>query len=173
MTEILKEALVSRPAEVLFDLVSDIAAYPHFLPGCPKVEIHHQTETETEATLFVQKGWVKFSFRTRNKNERPGSIPLEDQDAGFLTTSFISHREISEARHNKVSEGYITMELVEGPFRALTGKWTFTPLNNDACKVSFRLNYEFSQRAFQMTLNPAMEKLAETFVTAFVERAQA
>ena len=38
----------------------------------------------------------------------------------------------------------IEMNLVEGPFRNLTGRWRFKSLNNNACKVILSLEFEFS-----------------------------
>ena len=142
MPQILKEAIVPYPAETMFNLVTDIAAYPEFLPWCSKVVIHSHSETETDATLFVQKGWVKFSFRTRNTNQRPSCT---------------------------------TMELLEGPFQQLNGKWEFFPLGGEkekGTKIRFSLEYVFANLALNMTFNPVMEKLANTFLEAFCYKAQ-
>src|SRR5471030_3125663 len=38
----------------------------------------------------------------------------------------------------------IKMALVDGPFKALNGVWTFKPLREDACKIELDLQYEFS-----------------------------
>jgi len=37
----------------------------------------------------------------------------------------------------------IRLELVDGPFRSLTGHWDFLPLRAGACKVQLTLQYEF------------------------------
>src|SRR5690349_12811791 len=43
----------------------------------------------------------------------------------------------------------IAMKLVEGPFRVLDGGWRFTPLAENACRIDFRLHYEFSSRLLE------------------------
>lgn len=154
MPEIVKEALVPHSREAMFDLVLDIQSYPLFLPWCPKVEIHTQevsTEepntTFTDATLFVQKGFMSFSFRTKNLNKKAD---------------------------------FIQMNLIEGPFKELHGTWEFLPLSPepvdqkklDACKIKFSLSYVFANRALDMTLNPMMQKLADSFLDAFCQRAR-
>jgi ribosome-associated toxin RatA of RatAB toxin-antitoxin module len=64
------------------------------------------------------------------------------------------------------------MKLREGPFQRMTGDWRFTPLGDQACKVEFRLDYEFSSKLVQKTLGPVFNKITETFVDSFVKRAR-
>jgi ribosome-associated toxin RatA of RatAB toxin-antitoxin module len=137
MPQICKEALVAKPAQKIFDLVNHVRDYPHFLPWCINAEVHHQSETETDATLYVQKGFLRFSFRTLNTLKKPELIE---------------------------------MNLIEGPFKTLKGKWQFVALNREATKVMFCLSYEFSNRALAMTLSSTMEKLADTFLDAFCQK---
>ncbi len=139
MAEIIKEAISPHSPETLFNLVANIPSYPQFLPWCPKTEVHNpENPLLTDATIYVQKGFIKFSFRTLNTNKKPDSIE---------------------------------MNLLEGPFRELKGLWEFIPLGDQACKVKFTLFYIFSNRAFEMTLNPVMQKLADSFLEAFCRQA--
>ncbi len=62
--------------------------------------------------------------------------------------------------------------LREGPFRSMDGGWRFTPLGETACKVEFRLQYEFSSRILEKALGPVFHHIANTFVESFVKRAQ-
>ncbi|HVL55866.1 MAG TPA: type II toxin-antitoxin system RatA family toxin [Burkholderiaceae bacterium] len=66
----------------------------------------------------------------------------------------------------------IEMKLVQGPFRRLDGQWLFVPLRADACKVEFRLDYEFAGPLISRILGPVFDQLAATFVDAFVRRAE-
>src|SRR6185503_14205302 len=66
----------------------------------------------------------------------------------------------------------MTIRLVEGPFRVLDGEWRFTPLAADACKVEFRLHYEFSSRILEKLVGPVFSYIANTMVDAFVHRAE-
>lgn len=67
----------------------------------------------------------------------------------------------------------IHIELVEGPFRAFNADWRFTPLGDTACKIEFRLAYDFSSRAGAASLGPLFEHIADTMVDAFVRRVDA
>ncbi|OIQ79723.1 ribosome association toxin RatA [mine drainage metagenome] len=77
--------------------------------------------------------------------------------------------------HNvQVPDREITMQLVEGPFSALRGQWTFAPLQDEgACRVEFDLEYHFSNRLVEAVIGPVFGHIAKTFVDAFVHRAEA
>jgi len=66
----------------------------------------------------------------------------------------------------------IEMSLVEGPFRHLDGTWSFKALGDDACKIEFRLHYEFSSKLLEKIVGPVFHLIAGTFVDAFVKRAR-
>lgn len=65
----------------------------------------------------------------------------------------------------------IALELVDGPFSALTGTWEFISLSEDACKVLFKLNYEFSNRALETLVGPIFNRIAMSFIDSFTQRA--
>ena len=67
----------------------------------------------------------------------------------------------------------ILMEFVEGPFRHLSGKWTFARIGNDGCKVALDLTYEFEGLA--NLASPLIKKSVDQIVKAFegeIEREQ-
>lgn len=64
------------------------------------------------------------------------------------------------------------IRLTEGPFAQMDGHWRFTPLGETACKVEFRLHYEFSSHLLEKVLGPVFNHIADTFVDSFVKRAQ-
>lgn len=66
----------------------------------------------------------------------------------------------------------IEVHLIEGPFRHLQGFWLFEALEADSCKISFDLEFEFSNRLLGLTIGPILEKIAETFIDAFHSRAK-
>jgi len=63
------------------------------------------------------------------------------------------------------------MRLREGPFRMLDGSWLFKPLTAEACKVTFRLHYEFSSKLLEKVVGPVFNHIASTFIDSFVKRA--
>jgi ribosome-associated toxin RatA of RatAB toxin-antitoxin module len=64
------------------------------------------------------------------------------------------------------------IRLTDGPFTHMDGHWRFTPLGDTACKVEFRLHYEFSSQLLEKALGPVFHHIANTFVDSFVKRAQ-
>ena len=67
----------------------------------------------------------------------------------------------------------IVVTLKSGPFRHLHGDWLFKALRPDACKVSFDLAYEFSSGVLDKVIGPVFAHIANTFIDAFVKRAEA
>lgn len=67
----------------------------------------------------------------------------------------------------------IDMQLVDGPFRSFAAAWRFHPLRADACRVEFRMEYEFASRVLARLLEPVFENIANTMVDAFSRRAEA
>ena len=72
-------------------------------------------------------------------------------------------------------QGLTTMhiELVEGPFHSLVGRWHFTALSEAGCKIEFRLDYEFSSKVLEKLSGPVFDHIAQTLVERFVQRAEA
>lgn len=66
----------------------------------------------------------------------------------------------------------ILMELVDGPFRQLQGGWRFTPLDEQACKVELKLDFEFNSRLVEVAFGTIFRELAGAMVKAFCRRAK-
>ena len=73
--------------------------------------------------------------------------------------------------NDKVFPQSMSIRLVDGPFRRLEGSWQFKKLGEGACKIEFRLHYEFSSKLFEKIIGPVFNHIANTFVDAFVRRA--
>lgn len=65
----------------------------------------------------------------------------------------------------------IHMTLVDGPFRNLSGHWTFQALDVNACKVMLRLKFELTGSLSRMTFGAIFNQAATTMVEAFCQRA--
>ncbi|MDX2507254.1 MAG: type II toxin-antitoxin system RatA family toxin [Gammaproteobacteria bacterium] len=65
----------------------------------------------------------------------------------------------------------IEMRLVEGPFKHLQGFWRFNALDENACKISLDLEFEFSNKLMSMAFGPIFSQIANTMVDAFCKRA--
>ncbi len=66
----------------------------------------------------------------------------------------------------------IDMRLLDGPFRHFRAAWRFTPLGEEAAKIEFSMEYEFSSRIVAKALSPAFSGLADSMVEAFSSRAE-
>jgi ribosome-associated toxin RatA of RatAB toxin-antitoxin module len=67
----------------------------------------------------------------------------------------------------------ISMQLVRGPFRHLQGEWRFAQLGEAGSRIEFDLAYELASPVFVRLAGPVFNHIANTFVDAFVRRADA
>ncbi len=65
----------------------------------------------------------------------------------------------------------MNINLKDGPFKHLYGSWQFIALRENACKIEFRLNYEFENSFLEKIIAPVFNHIAATFVDGFVTRA--
>ncbi len=67
---------------------------------------------------------------------------------------------------------WMNIELVEGPFKSLHGRWDFQALREDACKVMLRLEFEFSGQLIDAAFGKVFHRIANTLVESFCKRAR-
>lgn len=146
MKQVQKSVLIWYAPQEMYALVTDVRSYPQFLPWCHQVEVLSEDETYMTARLHLSYAGVKQSFTTRNE-QVPGQS--------------------------------VTLALVDGPFSKLEGLWRFIGLGepdaqgrHKACKIEFELRYAFSSRPLELVVSPVFDRIANTFVDAFVTRAE-
>ncbi len=88
-----------------------------------------------------------------------------------LHINYLSVRAHFTTENDKEPPSFMRIKLVDGPFRLLEGNWHFKPLADNACKVEFRLAYEFSNKFFDSVIGPVFGHICNTFVDAFARRA--
>jgi len=105
-----------------------------------------------------------------------GGVDLVQRDEGTtVATLHIDYHGLKQkftTENTKVFPNLMDIKLVDGPFRQLEGVWRFIPLSDDACKIEFQLHYEFSSHLLEKIIAPVFSHIANTFVDAFVERAE-
>lgn len=94
-----------------------------------------------------------------------------DSVEGELTISYGQLNKRFVTRNINTPKTHIEMQLVEGPFKHLNGKWAFQQLGDDGCKVSLDLSFAFSNKLLDMTVGPVFSQIANSLVDAFTERA--
>jgi len=75
-------------------------------------------------------------------------------------------------KNTLISNQRISLELVDGPFNKLQGHWLLTPLSAEACKVSLELEYEFSNKMFDLAFGRVFTHMTNNMVQAFTQRAK-
>lgn len=66
----------------------------------------------------------------------------------------------------------IDMSLVDGPFKQLSGGWTFAELSDSACKIELNLQFEFKSKMIELAFGRVFNSLAASMVNAFTQRAK-
>ena len=71
-----------------------------------------------------------------------------------------------------ISNQEVKMSLVDGPFKQLVGGWQLKALSDEACKIELNLDYEFSNKMFDLAFGRIFNNLANNMVHAFTQRAK-
>ncbi|WP_461481903.1 type II toxin-antitoxin system RatA family toxin [Porticoccus sp.] len=66
----------------------------------------------------------------------------------------------------------IVMQLHEGPFKKLSGEWSFKPLTESACKVMLDLEFEFNSLSVGLASGGLFASVANNLVDSLARRAQ-
>jgi len=143
MKHVKKSVLLWYSPREMYELVVDVQAYPAFLPWCEKAELLDQDGEGMTARLHLAYAGLRHAFTTRNTH---------------------------------VQDESVEMALVDGPFSMLDGQWRFMPIaaagTMPACRIEFDLAYAFNSAALEAVLSPVFDRVANTFVDSFVQRAE-
>lgn len=104
-----------------------------------------------------------------------GSRVLEASPQQMTASVDVSKAGISKTfvtRNTLTDNQSIHMQLVDGPFRKLSGGWRFTPLSDEACKVELNLDFEFTNMLVELAFGRIFKELASSMVQAFTQRAK-
>ncbi|OCG06714.1 ubiquinone-binding protein [Gilliamella sp. wkB178] len=94
-----------------------------------------------------------------------------------LVTAFIEVEKLGFKKSfttlNRINEpNSIDMQLLEGPFKHLTGKWQFIALGETRSKISFDLEFEFKNKLLDIAFTPIFKEVMANMVNAFSQRAR-
>jgi ribosome-associated toxin RatA of RatAB toxin-antitoxin module len=95
----------------------------------------------------------------------------EHRTVATIHIAYLGIRQSFTTENIKTHPREMRITLQDGPFAELEGDWTFLPLGDDACKIEFRLQYVFSSQVLETVLAPVFSHITNTFVDAFVRRA--
>ncbi len=135
----------AHPASDMFALVADVEKYPQFVPLCSGLRVLRREHHGGHETLTAR-----------------------------MTVAYKLFRESFTCRVVlKPEEHAIVVDYLDGPFRRLHNRWTFTPLGEAASQVGFHLDYEFKSHAFQLMMGAVFDHAFRRFADAFEARANA
>lgn len=104
-----------------------------------------------------------------------GGVDLHERtDTSTSATLHINYHGIKQkftTVNRKIFPTNMDIALKDGPFKHLEGDWRFIELRADACKIEFRLNYEFANGFLERLISPVFNHIAATFVDSFVTQA--
>jgi ribosome-associated toxin RatA of RatAB toxin-antitoxin module len=145
MKHVKKSVLLWYSAHEIYELVTAVEDYPKFLPWCERVDMLKRDAGGLTARLHLAYAGVRHAFTTRNEHTPDAAVHVG---------------------------------LVDGPFSMLDGTWRFLalplPADSDAkaCKIEFEMGYAFSNATLEALISPVFDRIANTFVDAFVRRAE-
>lgn len=102
--------------------------------------------------------------RVLSRDENSMTAALDVSKAGIRKT-FVTRNRLTDASS-------IDMELVEGPFRQLSGGWKFISIDVDACQIELNLEFEFTNFLVEKAFGTVFNELAINMVKAFSQRAK-
>jgi ribosome-associated toxin RatA of RatAB toxin-antitoxin module len=100
----------------------------------------------------------------------------ERSAAHAVATIHVDYRGVKQAftTANRMQPGErIEIALVRGPFKSLAGEWRFRALSAAGCRVELALAYQLASPLVARVVGPVFDHIGNTFVDAFVRRADA
>lgn len=89
-----------------------------------------------------------------------------------LAISKAGMRHTFATRNHLQAPNHVKMTLEQGPFKSLEGGWEFIPLSDNACKVTLKLNFEFSSKLLHFAFAKVFNEVTTRMVDSFAKRAR-
>jgi ribosome-associated toxin RatA of RatAB toxin-antitoxin module len=96
----------------------------------------------------------------------------EDEICGWIEVSRLGITQAFSTCNKIDPPERMEIALKEGPFKRLHGEWQFVPLQDNASKVMFRMEFEFSGRLIDAAFGKVFHQVANSLVESFVKRAK-
>ena len=130
-----------HPAE-MYALVTDVPAYPHFLPWCDHAAVVSEDTQGMTAEVGIAFGGIRQVFTTRNIHTPSREVAMQLVDGPFSRLD-------GQWRFHGVGDG-----------------------SQRACRVELLLNYGFENATLGRLVGPVFDRIASSLVDAFVKRAE-
>jgi ribosome-associated toxin RatA of RatAB toxin-antitoxin module len=133
------------------------SALVHYSPA----EMYQLVNNVADYASFLP--WCRSSVvKSESESEMTASIEIAK---GVLNKTFTTHNQLKK-------DCSIELELVDGPFKKLSGHWKFDKLKTEnACKVSLDLDFEFDSAMMSLAAKPIFTNIANSLVESFCKHA--
>ncbi|MBO6755817.1 MAG: type II toxin-antitoxin system RatA family toxin [Roseibium sp.] len=135
---------VRHSASDMFNLVADVEQYPQFVPLCQALHVRGRKDLGAGRELLIADMTVAYKV---------------------FKETFTSRVEL------RPEEMAILVEYLDGPFRHMENKWTFTERGAAVCDVGFFIAYEFKSRTLGSLMGTMFDRAFRKFSSAFEARA--
>ena len=144
MPKVSVDRRVRHAAAEMCELVADVERYPEFVPLCQKLRLIQRT-----------------------KNPDGTETIIADMTAAYklIRETFTSRITLDRANRK------ILVEYLRGPFSNLQNRWTFAPVDDKHCDVTFFIAYEFKSRMLATLMGSMFDMAFQRFAAAFEKRA--
>jgi coenzyme Q-binding protein COQ10 len=136
---------VAHSAAEMFALVADVEEYPKFVPLCQSLRVLRREKTE-DGEIVIARMTVAYKLFSESFTSRVRLVPVTRE---------------------------ILVDYLDGPFRRMENRWTFTPLGDAASQIGFFLDYEFKSKTLAMLMGAVFDRAFRKFADAFEARADA
>jgi len=99
---------------------------------------------------------------------------LTQQEENLTATLSLTLGKIKQSftTENTMQDGArIEIQLIDGPFKYLSGCWKFNQEDEQSCHIQLHMNFEFKNKILKHTLGKAFYKVMDSLVESFVQRA--
>jgi ribosome-associated toxin RatA of RatAB toxin-antitoxin module len=92
---------------------------------------------------------------------------------GEWVTASLAMRQASFTTRNRLVESeFLEMQLLDGPFRTLEGRWDFRAIGEAGSRVELQVRFELKSVITSLVVGPAFERVCNQLVDAFGKRAK-
>ena len=141
MKTVKKSVLIWYSPQEMYGLVTDVAAYPQFLPWCDHSAVLASDDAGMTAEIGISFGGIRQIFTTRNQH-----IPARQVTVALVKGPF-----------SRLDGQWDFLPIGDGAQRA--------------CRVELTLHYGFDNATLGKLVGPVFDKIAASLVDAFVKRA--
>jgi ribosome-associated toxin RatA of RatAB toxin-antitoxin module len=142
MKTVHKSVLIWYSAQEMFNLVTDVAKYPQFLPWCDRACVLAEDDHGMKAEVGIAFGGIHQAFITRNDHVPGREVSMKLVDGPFSRLD-------GRWKFTPVGDD-----------------------KQRSCKIDFELHYGFDNAALGALVGPVFDKIAGSLVDAFVKRAE-